>query len=56
METVRVHDVDVLRRVDRLIAEAALVGGEDVAASPRERGRLAPAARRTVTASFVAKL
>src|SRR6266852_4988779 len=45
METVRVHDVDVLRRVDRLVAEAALVGGEDVAASPRERGRLAPAAR-----------
>jgi len=30
---VRVHDVDVLRRVDRLVAEAALVGGEDVAAS-----------------------
>ena len=45
METVGVHDVDVLRRVDRLVAEAALVGGEDVAASPRERGRLAPATR-----------
>jgi hypothetical protein len=35
----------VLRRVDRLVTEAALVGREDVAASPRERGRLAPAAR-----------
>lgn len=45
VETVGVHDLDVLRRVDRLIAEAALVGGEDVAATPRKRGRLAPAAR-----------
>src|SRR6266850_5770472 len=45
MEPVGVHDLDVLRRVDRLVAEAALVRDEDVAASPRERGRLAPAAR-----------
>ena len=45
METVGVHDLDVLRRVDRLVTEAALVGAEDVAASPRERGRLAPATR-----------